>query len=114
MKKQERIWPWCMEIAIKNYSVYKKLSKAIITSPFTSRVQSLVHLFIRDIIISSGKVYSKTLLLIIHLSSYLCEIDLLILAPKYKNGKLKYVRSTQSIGMKSNYFTSLDIKILKG
>lgn len=112
MKKQERIWLWCMEIAIKNYSVYKKLSKAIITSPFTSRVQSLVHLFIQDIIISSG-VYSKTLLLIIHLSSYLCEIDLLILAPIYKNGKVKYVRSNQSIGMKSNYFTSLDIKILK-
>ena len=42
MKRQERIWPCGMEIAIKNYSVYKKLRKAIITSPATSRDQSLV------------------------------------------------------------------------
>lgn len=78
-----------MEIAIKNYSVYKKLRKAIITSLATSRVQSLVHLVIQDIIISLGKVDTKTLLLITLLSSYLCEIDLLILAPNDKNVKVK-------------------------
>lgn len=89
MKRQERIWPCGMEIAIKNYSVYKKLRKAIITSPATSRDQSLVHLVIQDIIISLGKVDSKTLLLITLLSSSLCEIDLLILAPNYKSVKVK-------------------------
>lgn len=73
-----------MEIAIKNYSVDKKLRKANITSPASSSLQSLVPLFIQDIIISLGKVYSKMLLLRTHLSSYLCETDLLILAQKTK------------------------------
>lgn len=73
-----------MEIAIKTILYIKKLRKAIITCPATSRVQSLVRLLSQDTIISLGKVYSKTLLLITHFSSYLCGVDSLILAPRDK------------------------------
>lgn len=86
-----------MEIAIKNYSVYKKLRKAIITSPATGGAQSLLHLFIQDIIISLGKVCSKTLLLIILLLSYLCEVDILIPAPKDRDMKVKNTRLNQNV-----------------
>lgn len=49
------------------------------------------------------------------LLSYLCEVDLLILALNNKNVKLKYIRLNQSLEWGQIIFllTSLNIRILK-
>jgi hypothetical protein len=56
VREQKRIWPGHMEIAIKIYSVYEALEKAVINSTATSSIYLLGHLLIQVKMISLGKV----------------------------------------------------------